>query len=412
MEEQDFGKLLSKYADVIVQIGLGLRKDQVLFIDGILEDAPLIREVAKSAYLAGAKYVDVSLSDEHLVRARYEYIAPENLTYIPDWIFSRYEEYYKNGDAYLWIASGNPDLLESIDSDLITKSRKASMEKYNPLRKYVDHYNWCVAATATPTWAKKVFPGTSIENAQASLWGAIFQVCRIDQPDPVNAWKKHIVKLTKFKEYLNNKQYASLHYKAPDTDMTVGLPKTHIWSGARETFKNGTIGTPNIPTEEVFTSPHREKVNGYVSSTLPLNLLGRVIEDFVVTFENGRATNITAKKGENDIRKMIEMDENASRLGEISLVSNSSPIRQSGIIFYNTLFDENATCHIAFGNAFRNCIQGGDNMTDDEFEAAGGNKSMIHTDFMIGSPQMDIDGIRDDGTREAVMRQGEWAFDV
>ena len=412
MDQQEFDKLLSKYADVTVQIGLGLKKDQVLFIDGILEDAPFIRKVVKSAYQAGAKYVDVLWSDEALGRTHYENATPENITHYPDWPFSRLEEYYKNGDARLAIASNNPDLLDGIDSDLIAKRRKAAMEKYNPLRKYENNYNWCVVATAAPFWAKKVFPNLPVEQAQEKLWEAIFKVCRVDTPDPVAAWQEHINKLVFYKDYLNNKRYTALHYKSPGTDLTIGLPEKQVWTGAQESFKNGTIGTPNIPTEEVFTAPHKNKVGGHVKSTFPLNLNGVMIEDFTVTFENGRAVNITAKKGEKDLRKLLETDENASHLGEVALVPISSPINQSGILFYNTLFDENASCHIAFGNAYRTSIEGGDDMSDEEFTAAGGNKSMVHTDFMIGSAEMDIDGITADGSREPVMRQGEWAFDV
>ena len=412
MNQQEFDQMLSKYADVVVQIGLGLKKDQVLCIDGILEDAPFIRKVVKSAYQAGAKYVDVLWSDEALGRVHFENADPKNITYFPDWPFSRREEYYKNGDARLALISDNPDLLDGIDSDLIAKRRKAAMEKYNPLRKYENNYNWCAVATAAPFWAKKVFPNLPVELSQEKLWEAIFKVCRVDTPDPVAAWQEHINKLVFYKNYLNNKRYTALHYKSPGTDLTIGLPEKQVWMGAQENFKNGTIGTPNIPTEEVFTAPHKNKVDGHVKSTFPLNLNGVMIEDFTVTFENGRAVNITAKKGENDLKKLLEMDENAPYLGEVALVPISSPVNQSGILFYNTLFDENASCHIAFGNAYRTSIEGGDDMSDDEFTAAGGNKSMVHTDFMIGSAEIDIDGITADGSREPVMQQGEWAFTV
>ncbi len=412
MNQQEFDRLLSKYADVVVQVGLNLRKDQILSIRGILEDAPFIRKVTESAYKAGAKYVDVLWSDEGSARTRFEYGDPENITYIPDWVFGRYEEFYKDGNAELAIASTDPDLFEGIDSDLLAKSRKARMQKFEPLRKYENLANWCVVATAAPSWAKKVFPGIPVEEAQAKLWEAIFKVCRIDLPDPVAAWKEHTDRLVKYKEYLNNKRYTALRYTAPGTDLTVGLPEKQVWAGAQETFKNGITCTVNIPTEEVFTAPHKDKVNGYVKATLPLNLMGTLIEDFSVTFENGRAVKVTAKKGEDDLRKLIETDENASRLGEVALVPNSSPINQSGILFYNTLFDENASCHIALGNAYRTSIEGGADMSNEEFAEAGGNKSLIHTDFMIGSAEMDIDGIKEDGTREPVMRQGEWAFDV
>jgi aminopeptidase len=412
MNEQEFDTLLSKYADVVVQVGLNLRKGQILSIRAILDDAPFIRKVTQSAYKAGAKYVDVLWSDEGSARTRFEYGDPENITYIPNWIFNRFEEYEKDGNAELTVASTDPDLFEGIDSDLLAKNRKARMQKFEPLRKYENLANWCVVATAAPSWAKKVFPDIPVEEAQEKLWEAIFKVCRIDTPDPVAAWQQHIDKLFKYKDYLNNKRYTALHYTAPGTDLTVGLPEKQVWAGAQESFKNGITCTVNIPTEEVFTAPHKDKVDGYVKATLPLNLQGTLIEDFTITFEKGCIVKITAGKGEDDLRKLIETDENASRLGEVALVPNSSPINQSGILFYNTLFDENASCHIALGNAYRTSIEGGADMTNEEFAAAGGNKSLVHTDFMIGSAEMDIDGITQDGTHEPIMRQGEWVFQV
>ena len=410
---QDFDKMLAKYADVIVKVGLNLRNDQRLAIRAILDDAPFIRKVTESAYKAGARYVDVQWTDEQSARIRMEHADDEALVDVPDWILIRYEEFYKRGDAELAIHSSDPDLMAGIDPDRIAKSRKARMEKLvGPLRKYENMANWCVAATATPSWAKKVFPDMPVEDAQAKLWEMIFKACRIDQPDPVAAWKEHTHKLEQYKNYLNSKRYSALQYQAPDTDLTIGLPEKQNWAGAQESFKNGITCTVNIPTEEVFTMPHKDKVNGHVKATLPLNLSGTLIEDFTVTFENGKAVKLTAKKGEADLRKLIETDESASFLGEVALVPNSSPIKQSGILFYNTLFDENASCHIAFGNAYRTSVEGGEDMTDEEFAAEGGNKSLVHTDFMIGSAEMDIDGITEDGTHEPIMRQGEWAFTV
>ncbi|HAV78923.1 MAG TPA: aminopeptidase [Anaerolineae bacterium] len=413
MDPQEFDRLLSKYADVVVQVGLNLRNEQRLSVRAILDDAPFIRKVTESAYKAGARYVDVMWTDEPSYRTYMEYADDEALTEIPDWILTRYEEYYKRGDAELAIHSSNPDLLEGIDPDRIAKSSKARLEKLvGPLQKYENASNWCVAATATPSWARKVFPAMPVEEAQTKLWQEIFKACRIDVPDPVNAWKVHTWNLEKYRDYLNNKSYTALHYKAPGTDLTIGLPKNQAWCGAQESFKNGITCTVNIPTEEVFTAPHKDKADGVVTSSRPLNLLGTLIEDFSLSFENGRIVKITAKKGEADLRKLTEMDENASRLGEVALVPNSSPISQSGILFYNTLFDENAASHIALGNAYRTSIKSGIDMTDEEFAAEGGNKSLVHTDFMIGSAEMDIDGITEDGTREPVMRAGEWAFEV
>ena len=412
MNEQEFDKMLAKYADVVVKVGLNLRKGQILSIRAIIDDAPFIRKVTESAYKAGARYVDVLWSDEKISRLRFELADPESLTAIPNWIFSRYEEHYQNGEPELALISTDPDLFAGIDPELIAKERTARAKKFDPLRKYENMSNWCVVATASPAWARKVFPGVSTEEAQSKLWEAIFNSCRIDLPDPVQAWRDHTNNLIKYRNYLSSKHYTELHYKGPGTDLTVGLPEKHTWMGAEESFKNGITCTVNIPTEEVFTLPHKDKVNGTVTATKPLNLLGVLIEDFSLTFENGPAVKITAKRGEDDFRKLIETDENACRLGEAALVPNSSPISQRGHLFYNTLFDENASCHLAVGSAFRDTIQGGPEMTDDEFQAQGGNKSLIHVDFMIGSDQLDIDGIKEDGSREAIMRQGEWAFKI
>lgn len=411
--KQDFNSMLEKYAEVIVKVGLNLRGDQKLSIRGNIECAPLIRKVAERAYKAGARYVDVLWTDEQISRIRLQHADPETLTELPDWLLTRYEEYYGNGQAELAISSIDPDLYIGIDPDRIATSRKTLLEKVSePLRKYENLANWSVAASSTPAWARKVFPGLAVDEAVEKLWDAIFSACRIDVPDPVSAWAEHIQKLVKYKDYLNSKRYMSLHYQGPGTDLTIGLPEKQFWSSAQESFKNGVTGVVNLPTEEVFTAPHKDKADGVVTVSRPLNLMGALIEDFTIRFENGCAVNFSAKKGEQDLRKLLETDENAVRLGEVALVPNSSPVSQSGILFYNTLFDENAASHIALGNAYRNTVQGGEDMTEEEFAASGGNKSMIHVDFMIGSGEMDIDGVCEDGGTEPVMRSGEWAFDV
>ena len=412
MNNETFDQLLQKYADVTVRVGVNLRKGQRLMIQALLDDAPFVRKVTEAAYKAGAVYVDVLFMDEKLNRIRYEHADPESITEVPDWIFARYEEYQKRADALLAISSSDPDNLTGIDPDLIAKNRKASAQKYEPLRKYDSDFNWCVVSTASPSWAKKIFPDLPLEQAREKLWEAIFNACRIDLPDPVQAWKEHTRRLAKYKDHLNNRRYTALHYKAPGTDLTLGLPEKHLWGGADATYKNGITCIPNLPTEEVFTTPHKDKAEGVVRSTFPLNMMGVLIEDFSVTFESGRVAKVTAKKGEENLRKLIETDENAGRLGECALVPNSSPIGQRGHLFYNTLFDENAACHIALGNSYRESIEGGPDMTEEEFAAQGGNKSLIHVDFMIGSAELDIDGITADGSREPVMRRGEWAFEV
>ena len=294
MNEQEFDQLLTKYADVIVKIGLHLRKGQRLAIRAILEDAPFIRKVAQSAYQAGAEYVDVYWVDEKISRLFFEHANPETVEIVPEWLFHRYEEYQKRGDATLGMLSIDPNLLEGINPDLIARHRKAFAKKVNePLRKYESLHNWCVVATATPAWAKRVFPELPVADAQAKLWEAIFNVCRIDVPDPVGTWEAHTSKLIKYKNYLTAKCYASLHYKGPGTDLMVGLPKKQSWTGAQESFQNGITCTVNIPTEEVFTAPHKDKVDGIVAASRPLNLSGVLIEDFSLTFENGRAIKVS-----------------------------------------------------------------------------------------------------------------------
>lgn len=412
MTEQEFDQLLSKYADVVVRIGLNLRKGQRLLLRGILDDAPLMRKVTESAYKAGAVYVEPIYTDERITRIRFEHADPESLTEVPNWMLTRYEEYYERMDAELAIHSSDPELLSGIDPELIAKNRKATMQKFEPLRKYENSTNWCVVATASPAWAQKVFPDVPAKEAVDKLWEEIFASCRIHTADPVAAWQEHVENLKKYRDYLNAQKFTALHYKAPGTDLTIGLPGNHLWQGAQAEFKNGITGIPNLPTEEVFTTPHKDKVDGTVTSTMPLNYSGVLIEDFSLTFENGRAVKVTAKKGEETLKKLIETDENAARLGECALVPNSSPISQRKILFYNTLFDENASCHIAIGNSYRDTIVGGEDMTEAEFAAAGGNKSLTHVDFMIGSDKLDIDGIKSDGSRVPVFREGEWAVDV
>jgi len=412
MTETEFDQMLGKYADVVVKIGLNLRKGQRLLIRAILEDAPLVRKVVESAYKAGAVFVDVAYTDERLTRIRLEHADPESLTEVPNWILTRFEEYYQRMDAELAIASTDPELLSGISPDLIAKYRKAVSQKMEPLRKYENSTNWCVVATASPAWATKVFPELSQQEAQQKLWNEIFMTCRIDTADPVTAWSDHVQDLKKYRSYLNDQRFAALAYRGPGTDLTIGLPEKHLWQGAEAEFKNGITSIPNLPTEEVFTTPHKDKVEGTVTATRPLNYLGAMIEDFSLNFANGRVVSISAKKGEETLRKLIETDENAGRLGEAALVPNSSPISQRGILFYNTLFDENASCHIALGNSYRESIIGGDDMSDEEFEAQGGNKSLVHTDFMIGSNMLDIDGIKADGSRTPLMRSGEWAVEV
>lgn len=414
MNKRKFNKMLGKYADVILHIGVNLQKGQRLAIYVDLQDVELVRLLTIRAYQMGASLVDVLWVDETLLRTRFDNADPETMNIVPDWIIKRNEEHGERGDAAINIYSTDPDLLKGVDPERIATYRTSLLQKYEPTFKYFDNnlINWNVVSTALPAWANKVFPDLTTKQAQEKLWDAIFKACRVDMEDPVEAWKEHIDNLHRRCQYMEDKRYASLHYRAPGTDLTVGFPDKNLWIGGSSKTTTGTEFVANMPTEEIFTMPHKDKVNGIVSSSRPLNQMSTLIDNFTLTFENGRVTKATAKTGQEHLIKLLETDENARQLGEVALVPNSSPISQQDRLFYNTLFDENAACHLALGSAYRFTMDGGADMTKEEFMLNGGNDSLIHTDFMIGSDKMDIDGIKQDGTREPVMRAGEWAFEA
>jgi aminopeptidase len=376
--------------------------------------APLVREIAKAAYAVGAKYVDAIFADEEMLRIRAQHAPKGTFDIYPKWQIEAIKDMIANGDALLTVAGSNPDLLGGLDPDVVGQMQRTHLENWSPVSEKVttNAINWCVAAAAGEAWAKKIFPDLSVVEAQEKLWRAIFETTRIDQPDPIAAWNKHIAALRERALYLQNKQYTALHYKGPGTDFTLGLPSGHLWISAQSMAQNGIAFTANMPTEEVFTLPDRNRADGVISATFPLSYGGTLIEDFQVHFESGRITKVNAKRGEAVLQKLVDTDEGSQRLGEVALVPASSPIGQRGHLFYNTLFDENASCHIAIGRAYRFTLAGGTELNDQEFIAAGGNVSLNHVDFMIGSPQMDIDGITKDGSREPVMRKGEWAISL
>ncbi|NJC94853.1 MAG: aminopeptidase [Anaerolineales bacterium] len=413
-------ELLKKYAEAIVKVGLNLRKGQRLIItNAVARGVPpagraLVHEVAKAAYAAGARYVDVIWGDEEMLRIRLQNAPADSFSEYPKWHVNGIMDMFDNGDALLSIYANDPDVYAGLDPERVGAMQKSHLENYVPINIKVSRnaINWCIAASSAPAWAAKIFPDLAIEDAEDKLWDAIFDATRIDQPDPIAAWMDHIQNLTKRGKYLQAKKYSALHYKAPGTDLTLGLPQGHRWISARMPAENGIDFTANMPTEEVFTLPDCRRAEGTVAATFPLSYGGSLIDDFSVTFKEGKIVKVSAKKNETILQKLVDTDEGSKRLGEVALVPASSPIAKRGHLFYNTLFDENASCHIAIGRAYRFTIAGGEELNDEEFLAAGGNVSLNHVDFMIGSPQMDIDGIKDDGTREPVMRQGEWAFDV
>jgi len=418
--KKEHQKLLKKYAEAVVQVGLNLRAGQRLIITnatsrGVPPAARLfVHEVTKAAYAAGARYVETIWGDEEMQRIRLQNAPADSFNEYPKFHVNAVMDMIQNGDALLAVYANDPDALNGMNTERVGAMQKTHLENYKEISMNVSHnaMNWCVVAAASPAWARKIFPDLKPKEAEEKLWDAVFETTRATQPDPVAAWREHIKNLRKRADYLHAKKYSALHYKSSDTDLTLGLPQGHKWINAQMLAQNGVVFTANMPTEEVYTLPDRQRADGTVAATFPLSYGGNLIEDFSVTFENGRIVRVNAKKNEALLQKLVDTDEGSTRLGEIALVPASSPIATRGHLFYNTLYDENASCHIAIGRAYRSTLTGGEELTDEEFISAGGNLSINHVDFMIGSPQMDIDGIREDGTSEPVMRAGEWAIDV
>jgi len=417
----DFEQNVEKYAELIVKVGLHLQPGQRLLIGSPLfggltplAAAPLVARVAKHAYQSGARFVDVIWTDPQLDLIRLQHAPRDSFSEYPAWQVDAALKYLTQGDALLIIAAGNPDLLKDQDHDLITTMDQTGFSHTQPIMDFIaqNGTNWLAVSVPVPGWAAKVFPDVPAETQDAKLWDTFFEICRVKRTDPVAAWQSHIHQLMVRSDYLNHKQYTSLHMTAPGTDLMVGLPKGHLWRGGQLTSENGITFVPNMPTEEVFTLPHKDKVDGFVTATKPLSLGGAIIEDFTLTFSAGRVVKAVAKQGEFTLRKLLDTDEGASRLGEVSLVPHSSPISQSGLLFYNILIDENAASHLALGHAYKFSMDRGETLSEDEFAAIGGNHSAIHIDFMVGSGAMNVDGINEDGTTEPIMRRGEWSFDI
>jgi aminopeptidase len=407
----DFDQKLNRYADIIVRVGLNLQPGQWLFVNAPLLAAPLVYQIAAIAYQIGCRYVDMLWRDEELDLVRFQHALRDSFTEYPVYRAEGIIQHLQEGGAYLSITGEDPDLLKDADAELITTARKTAMTHLKPVYDMLDRnaFNWSVVGYPTLPWARAIFPQASAEESVERLWESIFRVCRLDQPDPVAAWRAHIDDLQARAAYLTRKQYRALKYTAPGTDLTIGLAQQHVWHAGSGVTTSGIPFTANLPTEEVFTLPHRQRIDGVVRASMPLSYDGKLIEGFSLTFENGRVTQARAQRGEDILLKMLALDEGMSSLGEVALVPHSSPVSQAGILFYNTLLDENAACHIALGNGINYCTQDGENISDEEYTSRGGNSSLSHVDFMIGSAKMDIDGILPDGRREAVMRSGEWA---
>jgi len=403
---------LDRLAEVAVRVGLGLKPEQELVMTAPVEALPLARRITEHAYKAGAALVTTVFSDEESTLLRFRHASDESFDKAPSWLFEGMATAFREGAARLAIVGEDPSLLAGEDSDKVSRANRARSKAYMPALELIAGFqiNWTIVSFAAPAWAKTVFPDLPEHEAVASLWDAIFSASRIDGPDPVAAWSAHNRELAARREHLDARRYAALRFRGPGTDLTVGLADDHVWQGGASMAANGITCNPNIPTEEVFTTPHKDCVEGVVKSTKLLSYQGTLIQDIAVRFEGGRIVEASARTGQEVLQKVLETDEGARRLGEVALVPNSSPISRSGVLFYNTLFDENAACHIALGQSYAKCIRNGVGMDEAALAGKGANKSLIHIDWMIGSGEIDIDGIAADGTQEAVMRRGEWAF--
>jgi len=409
-EQRTHEQKLDLLAEVAVRVGLGLKAGQELVMTASLDAVPLARRITEQAYRAGATLVTTLYTDDEAALMRYHFAPDASFDHAAKWLYDGMGAAFKSGAARLAITGGNPALLSNEDSAKVGRANRAVSQAYRPALELITRHaiNWTIVASATPAWAASMFPEDAPEVALEKLWDAIFQTTRINTEDPVAAWKTHDAGLQKRAALLNEKRYSALRYRGPGTDFTLGLADDHLWLGGGTTAGNGLYCIPNMPTEEVFTTPHKDRADGTVTATKPLSHQGTMIEGIHVRFENGRIVEARASRGQDVLQRLIDTDDGARRLGEVALVPHSSPIAASGMLFLNTLFDENAASHIALGQAYSSCLRNGDKLTPEELAAKGANDSLIHVDWMIGSGELDIDGITAADVAEPLMRKGEW----
>ena len=402
---------IDKLAYLAVKRGVGLQKGQNLLITAPLESLPLVRKITEHAYKEGANIVTPLFTDSEITLSRFKFAPDESFDQATNWLFNGMGEAFDNNTARMAIAGDDPMLLSEMDPDKVSRVNKAMAKAYKPARERITEFkiNWNIVSWPGRAWATRVFPNIDPDEAIVKLADAIFDASRASVDDPIKAWDEHNEKLRIKTNWLNDQNFAALQYSGPNTDLKVGLADEHEWMGGASKAQNGIICNPNIPSEEVFTTPHAYKVEGTVSSTKPLSYQGTLIDNIKVQFKEGKIIEAHASKGEEVLQKVLKSDEGASRIGEVALVPHSSPISQSGIIFYNTLFDENAASHIALGQCYSKCFKGDVDLSKEEISKRGGNSSMIHIDWMIGSNEIDVDGIDKNGNSVPVFRKGEWA---
>ena len=402
---------LDRLAEVAVKVGLRLKEGQDLLLTAPAVALPLVRRIAEHAYKAGAGIVTPILSDEELTLARYRFAHDASYDRAAGWLYEGMAKAFSENTARLAVVGDNPMLLSGQDPAKVARANKANSLAYQPALEKIVNFdtNWNIIAYPGSSWARQVFPDCTEEVAVAKLADAIFAASRVDLDNPVAAWDEHNAVLRERTRWLNGQRFTALHYSAPGTDLTIGLADGHEWVGGASVAKNGITCNANIPTEEVFTTPHCRRVTGHVVSSKPLSYQGTLIDNIAVSFEEGRIVEAKASRGEEVLTKVLDTDEGARRLGEVALVPHSSPISRSGLLFFNTLFDENAASHIALGQCYSKCFIDGARLTPQQIAAQGGNQSLIHIEWMIGSDKTDVDGIHADGRRVPVFRRGEWA---
>jgi len=408
----DFETSLDRLAQVAVLTGLGLAPGQELVITAPLAAVPLTRRITEHAYKAGASLVTVLFTDEEMAKLRFRYGPDLSFDSAMGWLYEGMAQAFRGGAARLAVVGDDPFLVANEDPDKVARVNRAVSKAYRPARELILRHevNWSIVPYATPAWARAVFPDPAQDEALAQLWKVVFAASRVDRPDPVAAWREHDSALHARADWLSRMRYSALHFRGPGTDLRVGLADDHLWLGGGTTARNGRYCVCNVPTEEVFTMPHKDRVDGHAVSTKPLAYQGTIIEDISVRFDAGQIVEAHAKRGDRVLQKMLETDDGARRLGEVSLVPHSSPIASSGLLFMSTLFDENAACHIALGHAYSACVRDGDTLPQEQLDSRGANTSLIHVDWMIGSNRIDVDGITLGGDSVPVMRAGEWVL--
>lgn len=408
----NFQRNLDKYAELAVKVGINLKEKEGLIITGNTDTLPLAQAIMREAYKSGAKDVEFQLRDDEMSLIRYKYGNDYVFEHFPQWKVDSLESMYKDNYHHIFIIASDPELLKDIDGDIIAKSQKSSSQAMASVMRYrmTGVTKWNIIAMPSAPWAKSVFPDLDEDSAIEKLWENIFAATRVDQDDPIKAWEIHDKNLKKYRNFLNEKKFEKLILKGPGTDLEVYLADDHYWMGGAKVSQGGDSYVANIPTEEVFTTPHRLKVNGTLKATKALSVNGKLVDNFGFKFKDGKVVEFYAEKGYEVLEKLMENDEGAKYLGEVALVQDDSPISNTGILFNETLFDENASVHFALGRAYAYAMIDGSNMTQEELTAKGANFSLIHEDFMVGGPELNITAYEKDGTQVELFKDGNWVF--